>query len=343
MRGRDSRVFAVAVVVGLLGWVLAVPASAAPPTCFGKTATIWGDGYLTGTEGKDVIVGGPTIDNIDALGGNDLICAAGGDDRVIGGLGNDKIKGGGGADLLFGDQYSPVSDDLTGAGDDVIKAGLGVTDSGGGAERIWGDNYSESGEAEGGGDDILDGGSDGAEIVGDSRGAYATGGGNDVITNASYAIGDSDGIFGVAGSGDDRISPSDTSFIAIGDSRIGYDGDSVQGSGGDDLIIGSRASDILVGDHGLFDLTEVHGAGTDVIKAGDGRDFIHGDSAVLDGLVPTGDGADDRLFGGSGFGDGVSGGPGEDELNGGDGFEDDCLGGDGTDTFAKCETQDGPP
>src|SRR5215208_4531996 len=67
------------------------PAFAAPPTCMGLTATLWGgpgDNILIGGAGKDVIAG---------LGGNDEIRGRDANDTMCGGYGNDYINGGPGA------------------------------------------------------------------------------------------------------------------------------------------------------------------------------------------------------------------------------------------------------
>ena len=67
------------------------PASAAPATCHGKTATITSDGGdVTGTEGDDVISATGTVD-IAALGGDDLICVTLGSADVEGGTGRDTL------------------------------------------------------------------------------------------------------------------------------------------------------------------------------------------------------------------------------------------------------------
>ena len=61
-----------------------------------------GTGFIAGTEGNDLILGGSTADVIDGRGGNDCILAAGGDDTLIGGDGNDICLGGAGDDLFDG-------------------------------------------------------------------------------------------------------------------------------------------------------------------------------------------------------------------------------------------------
>jgi hypothetical protein len=75
-------------VLALTGPV--APTYAAAAVCQGQAATIEGStGTITGTEGNDVIVStGPDTD-VQALGGNDLICVVGG--HVSTGLGDDSV------------------------------------------------------------------------------------------------------------------------------------------------------------------------------------------------------------------------------------------------------------
>ncbi len=71
-------------------------ASAEPPTCFRRTATIVGDG------GDERIEGTPETDVIVARGGHDVIFAGEGDDFICGNAGTDMIDGGGGNDRTSG-------------------------------------------------------------------------------------------------------------------------------------------------------------------------------------------------------------------------------------------------
>jgi len=57
---------------------------------------------FTGTNGQDVLSGGPDNDIIDGLGGNDQLSGNGGNDIIDGGAGNDIITGGPGSDTLTG-------------------------------------------------------------------------------------------------------------------------------------------------------------------------------------------------------------------------------------------------
>jgi hypothetical protein len=137
------------------------------------------------------------------------------------------------------------------------------------------------------------------------------------------------------GSGDDRLDAS------------GFDAPaSIDGSGGNDTLLGGSATTTLTGDAGN-DVLE-GGAGAATMNAGDGNDTLFAGSggATMDGGdgddVLTGGGAADTLTGDAGE-DTLSGGGGADQLSGGAG--DDTLdGGVGADTLdggAGDDTLDG--
>jgi RTX calcium-binding nonapeptide repeat (4 copies) len=91
---------------------------AAPPSCKGRAATVFGTGAapapLNGTAGADVIVGTDGGESISAKGGDDVVCAGGGNDKVRGKGGDDLLLGQGGNDRLNG-----------GSGDDKCVGGPG--------------------------------------------------------------------------------------------------------------------------------------------------------------------------------------------------------------------------
>jgi Ca2+-binding RTX toxin-like protein len=99
---------------------LAVPGTSAGervPRCVEREATIsWEDPgvgrRIVGTERRDVIVGGPDPEEIDAGGGHDFICAGGGADEIHGGFGIDRIEAGDLDDTIF-----------PGPGDDIVDGG----------------------------------------------------------------------------------------------------------------------------------------------------------------------------------------------------------------------------
>lgn len=140
-RSRGRTVIVLGVLLFLAGIVPAATAAVTPPTCAGKTATIWGgdaDDTLDGTAGGDVIAG---------LGGRDTIHGGGGNDTICGGPGGDRIFGGGGNNGMYGE-----------AGNDIIKGGGGrdTLNGGGGLDRLYGGDGSDT-LVGGGGDDLIDG------------------------------------------------------------------------------------------------------------------------------------------------------------------------------------------
>ena len=109
---------------GFLAALIALASLGAPGTsagatmkCHGHEVTIdWEDpgvgNRIVGTEGRDVIHGGPEAEEIDAGGGHDTICGGGGNDEIHGGFGIDQIDGSDGNDTFF-----------PGPGDDIIDGG----------------------------------------------------------------------------------------------------------------------------------------------------------------------------------------------------------------------------
>ena len=111
--------------------------------------------------------------------------------------------------------------------------------------------------------------------------------------------------------------------------------DELLGGGGDDTLYGSSGADTL--DGGSGDDTLFGSSGKDVLKGGEGDDYLDGGSKddVLDGgagndFIKGGRG-DDELLGGAGS-DTIEGGEGSDVITGGAG-NDVLEGGEGADTF----------
>jgi hypothetical protein len=121
-------------------------------------------GLLTGTDGRDVLVGTAAPDTINGKGGNDRIIGLGSSDRLLGKRGNDLLVGGLGPDRLFG-----------GAGADQLKGGPknDILDGGDGADRIVG----------GGGKDIVFSGpgADRINVRDASQDTISCGGGVDTV------------------------------------------------------------------------------------------------------------------------------------------------------------------
>ena len=117
-----ARILASIALLLAAGTLVSAPADAGarPPRCFGKVATIVGDGRpnrLVGTGGSDVIVAGGGNDIVIGLGGADLLCGGAGSDELLGGGGNDKLDGQSGSDFLAG-----------AGGNDLMVGGKGARD-----------------------------------------------------------------------------------------------------------------------------------------------------------------------------------------------------------------------
>jgi Ca2+-binding RTX toxin-like protein len=290
------------VIVVVIG-VVAVPASAAVPRCFGKAATIVGtsrDDRLKGTQGRDVIHGRGGDDLIRGLAGNDLLCGGGGSDLLIGRDGRDRLDGGGGQDGL-----------QPGAGKDVIVGGGGRFDDVRFPDATGPITASlATGQVTGLGSDTLAsgvelvvGGPFDDEIEGNAAVNVLIGlEGNDVIR----ALGEDDVVVG--GAGDDMLDGGDgfdfaenyffdTYFhpnnILAGPMTVNLLTGVATGNGNDTLVdvegaSGSRGNDVMTGDaeNNLFvrlnegSDTIDGGAGDDTIDGGDGVDSLNGNLGV---------------------------------------------------------------
>ncbi len=122
-----------------------------PVPCRGGQATIVAPaegGTTTGTDGDDVIAGGPGADEIRAGAGNDVVCGLDANDKAFGEGGNDLLDGAAGKDKLKG-----------GPGKDKLKGGAGKDKlgGGGGKDRLAGGGGKDA-LAGGGGNDRCNGG-----------------------------------------------------------------------------------------------------------------------------------------------------------------------------------------
>jgi Ca2+-binding RTX toxin-like protein len=140
-----ARIILVSVAAAAGAWVaflaLSGSAAGAGPTCFGKPATIVGNGNantLRGTAGDDVIVGGAGRDRIDGRGGSDRICGGDDPDKVFGGPGADKLDGERAADDLFGEQGADFARGDRGADKLFGEKGVDGLDGGAGPDDVFG-------------------------------------------------------------------------------------------------------------------------------------------------------------------------------------------------------------
>jgi Ca2+-binding RTX toxin-like protein len=229
-----------------------------------------------GTSGNDSLNGTSLIDRILGGLGNDVIRGFGGDDRISGGRGNDLISGGDGNDFIAG-----------GAGSDRIFGGAGDDLINGGDSDRFADDEDLTVDAlygEGGSDRVVVGRSDFA-FGGNGVGAIDTLVYNVDFTNpiapTLYNVnllaitGQTLARVGILGIRAAQFEAADVALSNArpgsilggtnGDDELGMnisDRDSLvggrfNGNGGDDLILGSRAGDTMLG-----------GAGNDLLVMG---------------------------------------------------------------------------
>lgn len=246
-----------------------------------RTANVYGCERVEGTRGPDLLTGSAGDDDLNAggccdasstlrdelrgLGGNDalnvesgsaLLDGGSGDDRMEAGWGDQEVRGGPGLDWVgFGGfVYDPVVADLDGQRGDDGRPALGERDTlgtdienlrGGEDDDVLGGNAA---------DNVLDGRGGADELDG------AGGADTAVLTEYRSVAVDLDGETGVGASRNDGT-PQDLGLESI---------EHVDGTSGDDLLIGNAARNTLNGFYGN-DLLEGAG-GADELRGGDGLD-----------------------------------------------------------------------
>ncbi|MFC4785439.1 calcium-binding protein [Nocardioides sp. MAHUQ-72] len=269
MRVARGTLTALLLVIGTTTLVGEASAGAAPSGCPGATIVgTAGDDTLRGTEGDDVI---------DGRGGDDRVLGLGGDDVLCGGEGQDRLRGGPGSDTLHGGSDAKVAEDT--------------------------DYYVYYGDVldGGGGDDVLDPGTDSRhdDLVDTASWASSAQG---VVVDLEAGTGSGDGTDQLAGA-----------FRAA------------EGSAHDDVLLGSERDDALRGNGGS-DRLEGRG-GTDDLSAGT---LIGGSRETVPNVLLGGSGGD--LLDGAEGADELRGGRGKDLLQA-NGGADRSYGGRGDDVF----------
>jgi Ca2+-binding RTX toxin-like protein len=265
-----------------------------------------------GSEGDDILTGGPGDDVFSGLGGDDVLSGGDGDDQLFGGTGEDTIRGGAGDDEIDG-----------GTDDDFLQGNSGsdVIQGGNGNDYILGGSVVTS---------FLQNIPDGADTI-------SGGAGHDVILGDN-ALGLAPTPLGGSGDVIDGDAGNDTIFGGLGNDVIaGGDGDDVLvGVWGDDVLVGGLGADALYGNDGDDQLvggtllSDVSDASGDTLQGGAGDDTLLGDNFGFGPAIGgpdslLGDEGDDVIYGQYGD-DVVQGGLGSDYIDGGDG-DDQLVGG----------------
>jgi Ca2+-binding RTX toxin-like protein len=232
-------------------------ASAATPTCDGRTATIVGtDGpdHLTGTPHQDVIVAFGGDDTIDGAGSADIVCAGDGDDTVSvvggfvhGGPGDDDIR-----QVLPRHAHTQRGRLYGDAGDDNLEcSGTCMIYGGSGHDRLVGGPSEQHGNllAGGSGSDVLVGGSHHDTFVFSRGHDKVHGRGGESTLDLSFA---NSGVRADLAAGTATNSTGRTTVKHIAD---------VYGSPYQDHLLGDRHANLLVDDFSAADV--INGRGGD--------------------------------------------------------------------------------
>ena len=328
-----------------------------------------GNNTVVGCEGNDTILGGEDNDtlyggdgNDDLYGqqGNDILYGGSGDDFLSGdaddkddaiysiyheGYGNDKLYGGQGSDCLYG---NAGNDELYGGeGDDYLNGGVGKNSLYGGAgndtfmhdplpcvdNMIYEDTIYDFED----GDKICIG-----ETTKVDKEQIKLVNGKDILitTIEKYGVKGSITVKNVVG-----LSINFEDYL--GTHIYFYDnaeGNTINGSSGDDFLYGNAGDDSIYGNGGNDSLYGSvgndylnGGEGTDSINGGVGNDRLYGEEGT-DGIdggagddIIYGGADNDRLYGGEGI-DSIDGGAGDDVICGDTG-DDKLYGGTGNDEF----------
>ena len=299
---------------------------------------------LNGGAGDDVLQGGDDVDGIEGDAGNDRLYGADGDDGIDGGAGDDRLFGGGGNDVLSG---NVTSGDRSG-GHDLLYGGPG--------RDIFYAERDEDVAQTGVQNDVImdfDANNDTVAIevtyfaVDEPFHFILTS--DDFDSNGNGVLDDGDqtvAVRQVTADGSTKLS----TILDIGASRgdvpgaeiltlhgvtgltaSAFDGDrfsglGLEGTDGNDRLIGTAFDDMLDGNDG-DDLLSA-GSGDDRLSGGNGADRLIGGTGqdllfgTEDEATPVSGSSDDRL----------SGGAGDDELFGSFGH-DVLTGGAGRDNF----------
>lgn len=310
---------------------------------------------ILGTDGNDVINGGPGSEFIQALGGDDTVNGGDGNDDIDGGAGNDILNGGNGQDHFRGGSGNDIIDGgadwdhvdygghsrefinwwqqpFTGIVIDmnevqqVLNDGFGGTDTLISIEGISGTDF----------DDSFTGGSGPDNFTGNAGNDIITGNegddffhGNDGDDTLSGGTGNDwfkggQGNDHIDGGADwDHVDYNDWQQVSGVTVDLAANQASNDGFGNIDTLVGiesvsgSEFADVISGDANDNNLSGF--LGNDVLNGNGGNDNLHGDDG------------DDVLDGGDGN-DGLNGANGNDILIGGLG-DDYHVGGAGDDLF----------
>ncbi|MEW8009676.1 MAG: calcium-binding protein [Candidatus Thiodiazotropha sp.] len=305
--------------------------------------TVWDFEYVKAavqqaTERADRLYAYDGGDILDGLGGNDTLRGAAGNDQLSGNDGNDTLSGGDGNDVLAGGDGSDVL--YGGPGDDQLSGGLGDNDylRGGSGSDTYLFSVGDGNTTINNYDNTTNSGQDRLLITGAAPSEVtATRSGGDVLLTMQssgevitldrffYLNGENYRVVEFIEFSDGTVWDIDTvrTLVQTGsesnDILLAYNGvgDTLDGMGGNDTLLGANGDDHLSG--GIGDDELLGAAGNDVLDGGVGNDQLSGEEG------------DDQLAGGEGN-DTINGNEGDDLLIAGPG-SDTLIGSYGNDIY----------
>ena len=335
--GGDDSIFAQGghdIAMGGFGDDLILGGVGGTDSAIGHDIILGDHGLLLGEDGSEQANDIITTD-FNLGGGNDRIADEDGHNIMIGGDGNDNLRGGTGWDWIAGD-YANV---IRGA-DFVRQEFVSTHEAQGGIDGLSGNRGNDY--LLGGADmDIASGHGNDDVVVGDNGRILTRGFELLSVETTALEIGGADTLFGdgandivIGGDAGDVMNGGvGGNDVLLGDNGkvVRHDGSNTSNDilssgyifgGGDDQVTDPDGLNVIIG-----------GRGSDVVKAGSGRDYVAGDYA--DVVRDRGDviieftserpapnvGAADRIFTGDGDRNVVIGGPSQDHVTGGAGID----------------------
>jgi Ca2+-binding RTX toxin-like protein len=282
-------------VVGCALSLLPATGAAAAERCNGKRVEISGSAQtIRGTEGADVIQGGPSTRRIYGLGGRDTICGGDRDNQILGGAGSDTLIGNGGRDQFLADATDRVAggggkdfvtyedarvgvevDLARGTVQSVVLGEEGANGDIAGVENVIGTGFAD--ELRGDGRDNGLNGKGGNDFIDGRRGEDRLLGGDGDRDEVSYGSAPArvkvfdgvlePGLYGIVRSERDELVDFEVVTGSDFDDDLGGSrfGDLLYGGEGDDRLKGLGGNDRLFG-----------GPGNDIFAPGPDDDYVEG-------------------------------------------------------------------